>query len=202
MEVVREVPLVDDLARVGLELDDHVRDELVGAGELVGRLAAHRLREPTHLEQLGADGDEVAIRHRVDLVVHRVDIDRDRVRSCDLAPVLVCREPPELEPTRPLVQDVAEDVDLTGAHVVVLVEDVAVRQHAGVADRARRLVVPDDAPFGVDTEEKPEVGWRLPGDRRGRDTLRDGEQRDAGSHLRRVARHPELRDVSWEVHPS
>ena len=195
VEVVREVPLVHDLARVGLELDDHVGDQLIGARELVGRLAAHRLREPADLQQLRADRDEVAVGHRMDLVVHRVDVDGDRVGPGDRAAVLVLRQPTELEATRPLVDDVAQDIDLPSAHVVVLVEDVAVVEHPGIADREWCLVVPDDVAFGVDTDEQAEVRRGLAGDRRGRRSRGDREQGDAGRHLRRVTRDRERRDL-------
>ena len=107
--------------------------------------------------------------------MHRIDVDRDRVRSGDRAAVLVGGEPSELEAPSPLVHDVAEHVDLARAHVVVLVEDVSVRQHASVADRAGRLVVPDDAAFGVDADQEPEVRCRLPRHGRGRGAFVTGK---------------------------
>ena len=171
---VQQVPqVVGGQHRTGLHVDDHhhVAEDRVGPAERRRVLAAHRLGHVDHVHGT-AEAGQVSVRQQVGLVVERISVHGDGGRVvADLALVQAGGQPR---------QNIAVHVREHHLGVEALVHERAVRQDAGVGDRARMREVPDDLAVVVHGDQEagrlvsPLVGGH---DVRRLDGVEEGEPR-------------------------
>ena len=140
VEQVEELPLVDDRT-VRLEFHEHVADDRLRRARRVWIFLA---RIPVgDLPDLGRQRQDVSGRHHEHVVMKRIDVDRNAARRSDL----------HGSGRVPLIDDVAEHVDLEQDAVEAEIEQMAVVETLVFHRGPRGFVLPDDFAIGVDDQQ-------------------------------------------------